>query len=320
MRLVCLSGFIAIATATTASADPFLTRDQNVFLGGSGLPLPAPALLGIAGTTRIAVAANWSSTASSGLTADEALLVDVEGRDALVVVEHAVSGRHAVRLQLPYRQLSAGVLDGFIDGWHTLLGLPEGARKFLERDQMQIGYLRDGEAVLNRWQTAQGLGDLVLEGGYQAWSSQHSSAALWVSFEAPTGSEGRLLGNGAWDVGIRLAGSNALGARNRAYWQVGTTRIGRGGPLSRWQNSWLFSGSATYEFAATPTLHLKAQVDAHSAPFKSGVDFLGSATILTVGGEYRLASGLLFDIGISEDIKVGASPDVNFCFSLRQSF
>ena len=320
MRFVCLSGFMAIAAATTASADPFLTRDQNVFLGGSGLPVPAPAVLGTAGTTRIAVAANWSSTASSGLTADEAILVDVEGRDVLVVVEHAVSSRHALRLQLPYRQLTPGVLDGFIDGWHSLLGLPEGARKFLERDQLQIGYLRDGQPILSRWQATEGLGDLVMEGGYQAWSSQRSTAALWVSLEAPTGSESKLLGNGAWDVGIHLAGRNALGARNTAYWQVGTTRTGRGGLLSQWQNRWVFSGSATYEFAATPAFHLKAQLDAHSAPFRSGVDFLGSAMILTVGGEYRFASGLLFDIGISEDIKVGASPDVNFCFSLRQSF
>jgi len=233
MRFVCLSGILAIAAATTAAADPFVTRDQNVFLGGTGLPLPAPAVLGAAGTTRIAVAANWSSTASSSLTADEALLVDVEGRDVLVVLEHAVSSRYSVRLQLPYRQLTPGVLDGFIDGWHSLLGLPEGARKFLERDQLQIGYLRNGQPVLNRWQATQGFGDLVIDGGYQAWSSQHSSAALWVSLEAPTGNEGKLLGNGAWDFGIHLAKKNILKTRNTTYWQINTTHTNQNKLLSQ---------------------------------------------------------------------------------------
>ena len=42
MRFVCLSGFMAIAAATTASADPFLTRDQNVFLGGADCPCQPP--------------------------------------------------------------------------------------------------------------------------------------------------------------------------------------------------------------------------------------------------------------------------------------
>jgi hypothetical protein len=302
------------------AAEPFLTRDQNLLLGGNALPLPVPADLATRGSTRIDIAGNWSSTASSGLTGDEALLVDVESREVRLFLEHALSGRFAVRMQVPYRQLTTGVLDGFIDGWHKALGLPEGARQFLERDQFQIGYLRDSRTVLNRRAPAQGFGDVVLEGGYQVWKSQHGSGALWVSMEAPTGSESKLLGNGTWDTGVRLAGRNDLSARNTAYWQVGATRMGRGGALAPWQNAWVFTGTGTYEFAATPSLHLKAQLDVHSAPYRSDVNFLGKAAILTVGGDFRFASGLHLDIGISEDIEVGASPDVNFYFALRQPF
>jgi hypothetical protein len=304
--------------AGPASAEPFLTRDQNLLLGGSALPLPVPADLAAKGSTRFDLAANWSSTASSGLTADEALLVDVESREVRLFLEHTLSERYAVRVQVPYRQLTTGILDGFIDGWHRALGLPEGARKFLERDQFQIGYLRGSGTVLNRREPLQGFGDIVLEGGFQAWKSMRTSGAVWISLEAPTGSETRLLGNGTWDAGVRLAGRNDLSARNTAYWQLGATRVGRSGALAEWQNDWAFSGTGTYEFAATPALRLKAQVDVHSALYKSGVDFLGEAAILTVGGEFRFDSGLRLEIGIGEDIKVGASPDVNFCFALRQ--
>lgn len=184
-----------------ASAEPFLTRDQNLLLGGSGLPLPVPADLATRDTTRIDIAANWSSAASSGLTADEALLIDVESREVRVFLERGLSERFAIRVQVPYRQLAPGVLDGFIDGRHGALGLPEGARKFPERDQFQIGYLRGSQTVLNRRDPTRGLGDVVLEGGYQLWRARHGSAALWVSMEAPTGSEHKLLGNGAWGAG-----------------------------------------------------------------------------------------------------------------------
>lgn len=303
-----------------ASAEPFLTRDQNPLLGGSGLPLPLPADLATRNTTRIDIAANWSSTASSGLTADEALLIDVESREMRLLFERGLSERFAIRVQVPYRQLAPGVLDGFIDGWHRALGLPEGARKFLERDQFQIGYLRGSQTVLNQREPAQGLGDVVLEGGYQLWKARQGSGALWVSMETPTGSEHKLLGNGAWDFGVHLAVRNNLTARNTTYWQLGASRRGSGGALAQWQNDWAISGTGTYEFAATSSLHLKAQLDVHSALYKSGVDFLGEAAILTVGGDFRFSSGLVLDIGISEDIKVGASPDVNFCFALHQSF
>lgn len=306
--------------ASVGTAEPFLTTDQNPLLAGSALAFPVPSDLAAPGSTRIDIAANWSSTASSGLTADEALLIDVESREVRFFLEHALGNGFAIRAQLPYRQLTTGVLDGFIDGWHRVLGLPEGARKFLERDQFQIGYLRGSQVVLNRRASAQGFGDATLEGGYQLRQSQRGSVAIWISLEAPTGSEQELMGSGTWDVGVRVAGRNPLSTRNTTYWQVGATRMGAGGALGQWQNDWSFSGTATYEFAATQSLRLKAQVDVHSAPYESGVDFLGDAAILTVGGEYRFGSGLRLDIGIGEDIKVGASPDVNFCFALRQSF
>lgn len=320
MKRACLSGVLGWLLAASVSAEPFLTRDQNSLLGGSALPMPLPADLGTSGSTRVDIAANWSSTASSGLNADEALLVDVESREVRLLVAHAVNDLYTARLQLPYRQLTTGVLDGFIDRWHRTLGLPEGARKFLERDQFQIGYLRGGQTVLNRREPLQGFGDLTIEAGRQIWKSARSSGTLWLSVEAPTGNENTLLGNGAWDAGIRLSGRNMLGKRSTAYWQAGITRMGRGGPLAEWQNDWIVSGTGTYEFAVTQALHFKGQIDAHSASYKSGVDFLGSATILTIGGHYRFSSGMQLDAGISEDIDVGASPDVNFCFALSRSF
>ncbi|MFO7190086.1 MAG: hypothetical protein DIU74_010405 [Pseudomonadota bacterium] len=38
---------------------------------------------------------------------------------------------------------------------------------------------------------------------------------------------------------------------------------------------------------------------------------------LTLGGEYRLRSGWRLDLGLSEDLDVGASSDVVFIFGIR---
>ena len=47
---------------------------------------------------------------------------------------------------------------------------------------------------------------------------------------------------------------------------------------------------------------------------------LGSASILTLGGGYRTLSGWRVGFSVSEDVKVSASPDVVFQFTVRPPF
>jgi Protein of unknown function (DUF3187) len=320
MSWLRLPGLVLVFASAPLCAEPFLTRDQNPLLGGFALPMPAPAEISSSNTSHVDLVANWSSTASSGLTPGEALLVDLESREVRALIEHSFNERYSLRLQIPYRQLGAGVLDGFIDGWHQVLGLPEGARKFLERNQFQVGYLRGGQTLINLREPVRGFGDVVVEGGYQLRRKSDSAVALWLTLEAPTGDEQDLLGNGAWDAAVQLAGRNTLSSRSTVYWQVASAYLGTSRYLSAWQKHWAVSASGTFEYAAWRSLHLKAQVDAHSALYKSDVDFLGNAVILSVGGDYRFASGLILNVGIGEDIEVGSSPDVNFILALSRSF
>ena len=319
MRRVSL-GLVLLCLGESATASPFLTRDQNPLLGGFALPMPLPATPTAPGTSRLDLIGNWSSTASTGLNNDEALLVDLESHELRLVLEHGFAPRYSLRLQVPYRSLGKGVLDGFIDGWHQALGLPDGARRFLERDQYQVGYLRSGRTLLNLYEPAQGFGDIAIEMGYQTWKNPSSAASLWLTLEAPTGDEKTLLGNGEWDAGIQIAGHNSVGARSSLYWQAGATYLGKGGYLAAWQKQWAASVAATFEYMVVPRFNFKVQVDAHSAIYASNLDFLGEAVILTIGGDYRFASGLNFALGIGEDIAVGSSPDVNFYFAVGKTF
>lgn len=320
MNLRATVGAGCLLVAMGGQAAPFPTRDQNPLLAAFGSGMPLPTELAGTGETRIDTVLNWSNTANSRPSGNEAILVDLESREVRIAIERRVSERIALRMQIPYRQLNAGVLDSFIDGWHDVFGLPEGARVFLPRDEFRLAWFRDGRALLDLREPVSGLGDVSLEAGYQWVTSHETAISVWATAEAPTGSRTKFLGNGEWDLGLSLNGRHALGSRSAVHWQVGGTRLGAGGPLAPWQKEWVAYLSGSIEYGVWRGLFLKAQVDAHTAAYESQADLLGSAVILTVGGDYRFASGWLLDIGISEDVEVAASPDVNFCFALRKSF
>jgi long-subunit fatty acid transport protein len=53
----------------------------------------------------------------------------------------------------------------------------------------------------------------------------------------------------------------------------------------------------------------------------TGIEELdGDAVVLTFGGTYRTTGGWQFDVGVSEDVEVDASPDVVFNIAARRGF
>jgi hypothetical protein len=69
------------------------------------------------------------------------------------------------------------------------------------------------------------------------------------------------------------------------------------------------------------TLDLTVQFQANSQVFDLPVEGLsGDAVILSYGGSYRTAGGWRFDVGMSEDIQVDASPDATFYFAVQRGF
>jgi hypothetical protein len=74
------------------------------------------------------------------------------------------------------------------------------------------------------------------------------------------------------------------------------------------------------DYRTTANLTLTLQLDAHSATFAdAGLDMMGSAYILSFGGEYAFPTGWRLQFGVAEDIKVEASPDVSFLVRVKKS-
>ena len=262
----------------------------------------------------------WGSTALLQQLGDEGLLVDAETREARVTLQGPISDRLAWQLQLPYRYTGGGNLDSFIDSWHDFFGLSEGVRPLLPTDQTNIVYVRSGVRQLNIRSSATGLADIQAALGYSIHASTDTAVMAWLSVELPTGDEDKLTGNGATDVSLLLSGQHRLNDRWSAFGQVAGTRLGESDLLSIEQRDVVWSAMTGVSVRAWRGLSLKAQIDAHTAAYDSKLDFFNEAVVLTVGGDYRFASGWRLDLGVSEDLAVEHSPDVVFIVGLKQAW
>jgi hypothetical protein len=308
----------ALLISAAAAAEPFPTRDLNPLLAGFGLPSALPARLSGESWT-VAADLNWASTSLVQRSGSEQLIVDAETREARVTIGRSWPSGFAAQLELPYRYTGGGVLDDAIDGWHDLFGLPEGERTAMPTDRIRIAYARGGAVLLDVDSSAAGLGDLSLDFGRTLRSTTSSAAALWLSIKLPSGDADRFTGTGATDVSLAIAADHRLSEDWSVFGQAAVTWLGDGERLAEQQNDVVWSGFAGVAWNAWRGLQLKAQVDAHSAVFdEADLDFLGDALVLTVGGDYRFASGWRLDLAVSEDIAVESASDVVFVIGLKK--
>ncbi|MCW8830912.1 MAG: DUF3187 family protein, partial [Gammaproteobacteria bacterium] len=78
---------------------------------------------------------------------------------------------------------------------------------------------------------------------------------------------------------------------------------------------------AGIHWQAHETFDLRIQFDGHSRFYSdSRLKLLGSAYNIVFGGRIHVGDCSEFDLAVSEDIQVGATPDVSFLFSWQSRF
>jgi hypothetical protein len=310
----------ALLVSANAAAQPFPTRDLNPLLAGYGLPSALPTRL-TDESWSFATDLNWASTALIQGSNGEQLLVDAETREARVTIGRTWANGFAAQLELPYRYTGGGVLDSAIDSWHDFFDLPQGARSVMPTDRMRIVYQRAGATLIDLDSSTSGLADISLDLGYSLHATTATNVAAWLSVKLPTGDADRLTGTGATDVALALAGEHRFGDEWSVFGQASVAWLGEGDRLPAQQREVAWSGFAGVGWHAWRGLHLKAQLDAHSAVFdEADLEFLGEAVVLTVGGDYRFESGWRLDVAVSEDVAVESASDVVFVFGLRRAW
>ncbi len=301
-----------------SAADFFLTRNQSPFTLFQGQPLPLPAQTATQ-SWNIQLSLDVANTLNAPSTASQSLYVDFESYYLNARITRALAPGWSVALDIPLIHRGGGVFDNAIDNWHRAFGLPRADRPNVANDQFAIRYTKDGNTVIDINQTTTAAGDIALNLGVQLQADRQLQLALWLGAELPTGDSNTLSGNDQTDFSLTLA----VDMQPAEAWQfdLNLGLVKPGGNLldaNPTPNTVLYSYLAA-SWRALDWLQLGAQLDAHQSYYRDrSLALMDHATVLVFGGAIVFSSCSKLHIGVSEDIDVGASPDISLLISWRQ--
>ncbi|MDH5764957.1 MAG: DUF3187 family protein [Gammaproteobacteria bacterium] len=318
-----LISFLTIAVVRQGFASqivPFATHNQNPLISIYGLPVPTSADLLPLNESALQLTSNFSNTINNESTTSEILFIDIETHNLNLIYDIAFRKNMMLRLHIPFIKHYEGFMDKWIDDYHDMLNLPDGIRPAFPRDQVAIYYELNGTALINMQQPESGLGDISLQMAFQAVAENNFSLSYWAGIKLPTGDHKKLTGSGHMDFNFWIASSKQLNDSLSIYTNAGMILIQDSYILKPVQKDRVAFLTTGLQYQATEKIQLKAQLDNHSAFYKSATRFLGSVTQLTFGGSILFKHDSELDIAVAEDVKTNASPDVNFNLTWRLRF
>ena len=302
-----------------ASADAFISRDQNPLVQIHGLPYIASARITPADSFNWSLTYNITNTLNSESDSTESLLLDYESHELNFSFSMGLENDWAFRLDIPLIHYGGGFLDNAIDGWHQAFSLPQANRPNVADNQFQLRYLDNSNTVVDIIDPNSGIADVQIGLGKQLHASADHATSLWLTADLPTGNQAELSGSEHTDFIVQLASQHRLHQR----WQLDAS-LALVRPGDSQLNGVKIADTAWFahtgiEWQAHPKFDLRVQLNGHTDIYPdSTLKLLGSSYLIVFGGRIHLDACADFDIAISEDLKVGASPDASFIFSYRQ--
>ncbi len=315
--ILILTGFYCGPLCST----PLPTIDQNPLVGIYGLPPPQDARLPQAGSSNFTSSINLSNTLNIDASPYDLLFVDGETHRIDMIFDHGLDEDWSFRLLLPWIEHEAGFMDRSIDSYHELLGLREGERPTQPRNRLLFAYEQSGDRLLYIDSARSGIGDLQLIINRQLHRSAENAWSFSAAVKAPSGDSRDLTGSGATDLSFWTAAYWRISADLDGSASVGLLFPGKGEILTDLQTDQAAFGHAGLQWQAWPETAIKIQLDWHTRFYENtGAAFLSDVLQLSFGGGWQWSPDTEFNFAIAEDIKVDASPDVNFNFSLKLSY
>ena len=321
LLLICASGAFA------ATASPFPTSNQSPLIAVYGLPAAGEAKVLGQKEKSIRLTADLASNYVTNDNARENVVLDGESLRLVLSARYGIGRNFELGVDVPYWIIGGGFLDGFIEGYHSTFGFPNGGRELAPRNRLLYRYRKDGVTLLNMERSGQGPGDIRVSGGWQVYSGadQNRNMTLRASLKLPTGDSDTLRGSGSADLALWLtAGTDhhfSIG-RLTLYGAAGAMGMTKGKVLPDQQRPVVGFGMLGVSVSPAEWIDLMVQTNGHTS-FYSDSDLKqidAPSAQLTVGGALHFSSRTVLQLGVTEDIVVGASPDVVFHLSLEHRF
>lgn len=305
----------------TVPPTPFYVGDMSPLTFSYGAPRSAmPAYLDM-GEWQSHVALDIANSTHIENVGQENLLLDAETTLLMLALEYGLSYDWDMRFELPFIHHGEGFLDNPIDDYHGRFGFPEGARPAVGEDEINIRYAHLGKELININSPVSGVGDVGLSFVRSVQSNYEDTLSYGIKFKLPTGDEKDLTGSGTLDVAIWASGANALSERAQQYMSLGLVYMEQDkGLLASLREKGYGFLNYGLAYKTSPTVTLKAQVDAHSDIYETDTKLLGHSVTLSLGGTVALSPTTDLDLALTEDIDVESAPDVSFHINVRKRF
>ena len=316
ISLLILAGFsVLLLTPTTRAATGLATRDLNPVL--QPIFLPRYRNPGDKNGWSINHSLFVTNTLQKEDRNNEFLFIDVENYQYNLDFGLR-SDAWIFQTSVPFIANTSGVLDGVIDSWHEIFGLPERNRSDFPRDRLQIEYTLDGETRYFQEDSSDGIGDIALQVGY----FPSTQTGYFVGIELPTGSESDFSGNEAVDSALWMTKEWEIDPEVTAYGLLGISFPGTGGALEGLTEDNIWVVQLGLEYRLYDAIKALAQLDYHSHTINnSNLKAFGNSLQLQLGLSFEnLIQNHRLDLFFSEDIQVESAPDISFGMRLAQNF
>ncbi|MCO5169358.1 MAG: DUF3187 family protein [Planctomycetes bacterium] len=255
--------------------------------------------------------------ANSYAFADDRYVLDAEVRQLWAYARVGGWDRVELGLHLPYEWRGGGVMDGFIEGFHSAFGLPDMDRDRRPRDRFLVtGVQRDG-SVFSLDHPGYGFSDLIVEPRVLLYQGDAllPAASLTARLRLPTGRRKFQLSDGV-DASIALDLSKRLGTlplvayatlayTYHAHAHVGGLRLARHRFLAsiglEWEITPLVS-LVVHTWLETPNVRGLYDDPPPPGAGPAKLSFGNYVSYVAVGFRAEPLPGLLVDLGILENI------------------
>ena len=324
--MTALSGSLSRAETVSPAPRPLYSFNQSPLIQIYGLPaLGESRVLGPEEST-LAVHLQIANHFTGASNSNESLHLDGETRRLTLHWRQGLPGSGEWGFELPHVSHNGGFLDAYIEEFHDIFSMQQHGRTDLPRNRLDYRYTRQGATLINLDHAVSGVGDVRVFAGKPV-STQTASGgytAAWrASLKLPTGDDAKLLGSGSTDLAAWLS---AATARPPDQWNLygggGLLLLSEGNVMLEQQRHVVGFGTLGISQKFFPRVTINAQLDIHS-PFysDSGLRQLGRYAVLgLLGAEWELGPRKYVTLSMSEDMVVGASPDVAFNLSLTLPF
>ncbi len=309
-RVAAAAGALAAGTPPLQAgpAEPFRTRNLSPLVSIFGAPVWRTQPTG----PRIAATAELANHYRFSRRGDDVLILDGETWRNGLEVQLPLGERWFAGLEAAYYQLSGGVLDDVIDGWHSAFGLPDGGRDNRPEGDLLFQIADVGGVFYHLERRARGFGDVQLSFGRTLGADERF--LVTGTLKAPTGDEAMLAGSGDadWAVTLLRRGERELAGKPAGgYWGLGLVMPGDAELVDFRQRDLVPIAVVGGGWRLLPRIGFRAQLDVHAPFYGTGLKELGQASAqATLGGWIDVGARSRVEFAVNEDLHVSTSPDV----------